>query len=67
MGSEILHQGQGNSLRYYHLQLIQRTVICLFSLMSDHVLCVPGPPLYLSSIPPFFAKSIVEERDMIAG
>lgn len=68
MGSEILHWGQGNSLRYHHLQLIQATASCLYSLMSDYVLCVPGPPLYLCSIPPLFGKSSVEEeRDMAAG
>lgn len=31
MGSEILHQCQGNSFRYSHLQLIEGTVGCLFS------------------------------------
>lgn len=68
MGSEILHQGQGNSLRYLHLQLIQGIASCLFSLMSDRVLHVPGPLLYLCSIPPIFGKnSVEEETDMVAG
>lgn len=61
MGSTISHQGQNNSLRYHHLQLIQSTVSCLFLPMSDHILCVPGSP-YLCSIPPLFGKSIVEEE-----
>lgn len=67
MGSEILHQGQGNCLRYHHLQLIQGTANCLFSLMSDHVFCVPGPPLYLCSISLLFGRSSVEEKGMVAG
>lgn len=68
MGSEIWSQGQGNSLRDHHLQLIQGTASCSFSLVSDHVLCMPGPPLYLCSIPPLFGKSRVEEeRDMAAS
>lgn len=68
MGSETLHYRQGNSFRYPHLQLIEGTVRCLFSLRSDHVLCVPVSPLYLCSILPLFGKSSVEEKwDMAAG
>lgn len=67
MGSKILHQSQGNSPRYHHLQLIQGTASCLFSLMNDPVLYVPGPPLYLCSIPPLFGKSNVEEERRHGG
>lgn len=65
VGSQILHQGQGNSLRYLHLQLIQGTLCFLFSLMAEHAFHVPGPPMYLCSVLPLFGKSgVEEERDM---
>lgn len=57
-GSEILPQHRVSSLKYHHLQSVQSTMSCL-SLVRDHVLCVPGPPL--------FGKSSVEEETHTAA
>lgn len=58
MGSEILHQCQGNSFRYPHLQLIEGTVRCLFSLIEwSCSLCA-----WTSSVPLLHSTSSWQEQ-----